>query len=161
MMSSRSMLGGLAALAVVLLASPCCRAHDIPAEMRVAAERFLKTLPADAAAQVKIPFDAEKRTAWHYVPSVSLESQGGRRGLPIKKMTAQQRVFAMALLNSALSHRGQLQAATIMALETVLKQLEGGMPPATVKCTTSLFMALLPPITPGAGASKDITFRST
>ena len=66
----------------------------------------------------------------------------------------------MALLNSALSHRGQLQAATIMALETVLKQLEGG-PLETVNCTTSPFTALLPPITPGAGASKDITFRST
>ncbi len=114
-------------LTAALLARPA-RAHDVPAEMRSAAERFLKSLSADQVDQVRIPFDAEKRTAWHFIPSTMMQAQGGRRGLPIKSMTPQQRIFATALLNTALSHRGQLQAATIMALETVLKELENGSP---------------------------------
>ncbi len=43
-------------------------------------------------------------------------------------MSPQQRVLAHGLLNTALSHSGYLQAMTIMALESVLRDLEGGNP---------------------------------
>ena len=76
MMSSRSMLGGLAALAVVLLASPLSGSRYSRRNARCR-RAVSEDAAGRAAAQVKIPFDAEKRTAWHYVPSVSLESQVG------------------------------------------------------------------------------------
>ena len=75
-----------------------------------------------------MPFDADKRQAWHYIPSSMMDAQGGRRGLELKRMTPQQRLFAIGLLNTALSHHGQLQATTIMALETVLRDIENGNP---------------------------------
>jgi hypothetical protein len=96
--------------------------------MRVAASRLLKSLGEDQREQVEIPFDSEKRAAWHFIPSSMMEERGGRRGLPIKSMNPQQRGFALALLNTALSHHGQLQAATVMALETILRDIENGNP---------------------------------
>lgn len=103
-------------------------AHDVPAEMAQAAERFLKSLDEAQLTQVSIDFDKEKRTAWHYFPSSMMESRGGRRGLPIKEMSAGQRALAHGLLNTALSHRGYFQAMTIMALESILHDLENGNP---------------------------------
>ncbi len=103
-------------------------AHDIAGEMRTAAERFLTSLSDEQRNEVVIPVDSQRRTAWHYIPSSMMSEQGGRRGLEIKRMTPQQRVLAVALLNSALSHRGNLQAMTIMALESILRELESGNP---------------------------------
>lgn len=101
-------------------------AHDVPAEMAEAAQRFLKSLDDEQRKQVSINFDTEKRTSWHYFPSSMLESQGGRRGLPFKQMSAEQRALAHGLLNTALSHRGYLQSMTIMSLEAILRDLESG-----------------------------------
>ena len=102
--------------------------HDVPAEMRVAATRFLQALTAAQREQVSLGFDHERRTAWHYIPSSMMESQGGRRGLAIKAMTPDQQALAHGLLSTALSHPGYLQAVTIMALESILRDLEGGNP---------------------------------
>lgn len=57
-----------------------------------------------------------------------MESRGGRRGLAIKEMSDAQRALAHGLLNTALSHRGYLQATTIMALEAILRDPENGSP---------------------------------
>ena len=57
-----------------------------------------------------------------------MESHGGRRGLAIKDMTTDQQALAHGLLSTALSHPGYLQAVTIMALESILRDLEGGDP---------------------------------
>lgn len=114
-------------LAACAAASPTF-AHDVPAEMRTAADRFLKSLDPNQRELCQMPFAQERRKAWHFLPSSMMQSQGGRRGLEIKRMTAQQRTFAVALLNTALSHRGQLQAATVMALETILRDIENGNP---------------------------------
>jgi hypothetical protein len=96
--------------------------------MAEAARRLLKSLDDQQRKQVCIEFDTERRTFWHYVPDSMLESQGGRRGLAIKKMSAEQRVLVHALLNTALSHRGYLQSMTIMMLESILRDLENGNP---------------------------------
>lgn len=102
--------------------------HDVPAEMRAAATRFLQPLTAAQREQVSLAFDHERRTAWHYIPSSMMESHGGRRGLAIKDMTPDQQALAHGLLSTALSHPGYLQAVTIMALESILRDLEGGNP---------------------------------
>jgi Protein of unknown function (DUF3500) len=103
-------------------------AHDVPAEMAEAANRFLKSLEDQKSQQVSSDFASGRRTAWHFFPSSMLESQGGRRGLAVKEMSAQQRALAQGLLNTALSHQGYFQAMTIIALETILHDLEDGNP---------------------------------
>lgn len=123
------LLVGVSIAAVLVLSRPApLLAHDVAAEMADAASRFFRSLDEEQRAEVSIDFANDKRTAWHYFPSSMLEAQGGRRGLPIKDMSADQRALAHALLNTALSHRGYLQAMTIMALETILRDLEGGNP---------------------------------
>ena len=118
-----------ATLVPVLLAFPrCARAHDVPEEMAEAAGRFLKSLGDDRRKEVTIALDDDKRAAWHYIPSSMMDAQGGRRGLPIKKMSPEQRALAHGLLNTALSHHGYFQAMTIMALESILRNLENGNP---------------------------------
>ncbi len=117
----------LAATAIAaVLAAPAVHAHEVAVEMAEAADRFLKSLKEAQLAQVSIDFQAEKRTGWHYFPTSMMESRGGRRGLPIRDMSDQQRALAHGLLSTALSHRGYLQATTIMALEAILRDLENG-----------------------------------
>ena len=101
---------------------------DVPAEMARAADRFLRSLGDEQREEVSIDFADEKRTFWHYIPSTMLESQGGRRGLAIKELSAEQRVLAHGLLNTALGHEGYLQAMTVIALEAILRDLEDGNP---------------------------------
>lgn len=103
-------------------------AHDVPAEMAEAANRFLQSLDDQRRDQVTIDFENEKRSFWHYFPSSMMESRGGRRGLAIKEMLPEQRVLAHGLLSTALSQRGYLESMTIMALEAILRDLEGGNP---------------------------------
>lgn len=118
----------LVALLSWLAIARAASAHDVPAEMAEAAARFLTSLDERQHAQVSIDFGKEKRTAWHYFPSSMMESRGGRRGLAIKEMSPEQQVLAHGLLNTALSHRGYFQAMTIMALESILHDLEHNNP---------------------------------
>ena len=127
----RSWRGSIALSLLAVLAIPLAHAtahDDVPAEMVAAATRFLQSLDPSQREQVSIAFDHERRTAWHYIPSSMMATHGGRRGLAIKEMSPPQRVLAHGLLNTALSHSGYLQAMTIMALESVLRDLEGGNP---------------------------------
>jgi hypothetical protein len=104
------------------------RAHDLPAEMAAAARRFIQSLDAEQQAAACIEFDSPRRQAWHFVPSTMMPTDGGRRGLAVKQMSPAQRHLAHGLLSTALSHHGYLQATSIMALEEILHDLEGGNP---------------------------------
>ncbi len=120
-----------AQLAILLLgvfSGSVSHAHDIAAEMQQAAERFVKSLNDEQKQVALIPFESDKRQTWHYIPSSMMDAHGGRRGLEFKRLSPQQRVLALGLLNTALSHRGNLQAMTIMALEGILRELENGNP---------------------------------
>lgn len=100
------------------------QAHDPAQEMAAAASRFLKSLNADQKAMACFEFDSELRTQWDFLPDKFIKT-GPRKGLAIKEMSAGQRVFAHALPAAALSHRGYLETMSIMALEKVLKDIEG------------------------------------
>lgn len=84
--------------------------------MARAARAWLATLPRPDGAQ--LPFGADARHDWHYVPR-------GRPGLALRDMTDAQRAAATALLRAGLSTRGADRAAAIMALESLLADLEG------------------------------------
>lgn len=83
-----------------------------------AARAFLGSLPKNLLAKAKLPFEAENRTAWMYVP-------GTRLGVSWKDLDAKQRGLAEALLRSALSDAGFRKAERVRTLEGVLRDLEG------------------------------------
>ena len=78
---------------------------------------FIATLAPDQHRQALLPFDAQARTDWHYIPR-------DRPGLPLRAMRPAQRLAAMAVLRAALSESGYSRCEDIMRLETVLAHLE-------------------------------------
>ena len=113
-----------AAVAVALVVPPPSAAHDVAPSpetawiggMATAAKAWLVSFGKPGGAQ--LPFDAEARKDWHYVPR-------RRPGVALRDMTMPQRTAAIALLRAGLSARGAARAEAIMALESVLAELEG------------------------------------
>lgn len=89
-----------------------------PASMEDAARAFLASLEPAQREKAALPFEAEDRTKWHFVP-------GPRKGLPLKEMNPPQRAAAHALLRTGLSSQGYLKATAIMSLDRVLREIEG------------------------------------
>lgn len=92
------------------------------ARMEQAAGGWLAGLSASQQRRVLWPFASEERGDWHYAPR-------RRNGLPLDEMDTGQRAAAHALLETALSPRGDAKARAIMALETVLREIEQGRGP--------------------------------
>ena len=91
--------------------------------MMSAANKFLGALDAAQKKQATYPMTDKERENWIFVPAV-------RQGLPLKQMTADQHVLALALLRTGLSHTGMAKANAVMQLEFVLKELENDKPMA-------------------------------
>lgn len=115
----------LAAMALFALGAPSAGfAHDVApspetawiAGMATAADAWLGSLGSARGAQ--LPFADDARRDWHYVPRP-------RPGIALRDMTAPQRAAATGLLRASLSARGAGRAEAIMALESVLADLEG------------------------------------
>lgn len=90
--------------------------------MAAAAQNFLASLSSDQKAQATFPMNSDERLNWHFIPRE-------RKGLPWKQMNSEQRALASAFLSAGLSQRGYMKATTIMSLEAILKELEGGKGP--------------------------------
>jgi hypothetical protein len=105
------------ALALAAPAAPAGEPQLAAREMAGAAGNFLAALDAGQRAKAALPFAGAERENWHFVPKE-------RGGVPLGELRAHQQPLAMALLASALSHRGLLQAATVMSLEQVLADIE-------------------------------------
>jgi hypothetical protein len=86
--------------------------------MTMAGREVMATLNADEKAQATLPFDDDERTFWHFTPSP-------HRGFTWEKMNADQRNATMKLLSTGLSKNGLDKTKEIMALETILRELEG------------------------------------
>lgn len=110
------------ALALASLAATSARAPHAGASMAKAAKNFLQGLSPAQRKKAQFPFDTDARYDWHFVPKE-------RAGLTFKEMDADQRKLAHALLKSGLSQKGYLKATTIISLENVLRDLEGGRGP--------------------------------
>jgi hypothetical protein len=113
---------------MVLLPLNRARAHDAGQQMADVANAFLKTLSAEQKSKAVFKFSDEERENWHFIPRE-------RKGLAMREMTPEQHLLAHALLNTGLSNRGQLMAATIMSLEEVLFHLEGDANPSKLEET--------------------------
>jgi len=90
--------------------------------MAVAAETFLNSLTSEQRAKAAFAFRDEQRLDWHFVPRE-------RKGVPFKELDLAQQHLANALLSAGLGQRGLIKAATIMSLETILREIEQGRGP--------------------------------
>jgi hypothetical protein len=85
--------------------------------LRAAGLDFLTSLDDAQRASAGYPTADPERYRWQYTP-------GFRGGLPLQEMGEQQRDAAMSLLEAALSASGFVTARAIIALETVLGDIE-------------------------------------
>ena len=113
----RAVSAGATVLAVAVGPLPPAAAAEPGA--RAAAEQLVAATPAAARTSLQLAFDASLRADWHYTPR-------RRDGLAWKAMSALQREATLALLRSALTDKGLAKVQALMALEGVLRELEGG-----------------------------------
>lgn len=93
---------------------------DTVGHMAEAASNFLAGLDATGQQKAVIDFaDTVERENWHYIPR-------DRAGLPLKEMDEKQRQLAHALVATGVSAQGYEKLSTIMSLEPILAELEGG-----------------------------------
>ena len=85
--------------------------------MAFAATRFIDSLSPELRAKAVFAFDSPQHRDWHFVPRT-------RPGLAFRDMTDPQRIAARALLRTALSSQGLLKTESIMALDSVLYDME-------------------------------------
>ena len=116
----RSML--LLALFVGSGLAPAARADETGSAMADAARRFVTALEPNQVGRATFPFESPERLNWHWIPRP-------RNGLPIKDLKPDQRALAFALLDTGLSTKGAIRAATIMSYEEMLRVEEHGTGP--------------------------------
>ncbi len=85
--------------------------------MAAAASKFLLALATEQKSEATFPLEDAHRTTWFYTPVA-------RKGVPLKKLTPEQRRLAHALLKTGLSAAGYLKTTQIIQLETVLAEIE-------------------------------------
>jgi len=90
---------------------------DSANEITVATRAWLDALDDRQRLQAAFPFEDAERFVWAYTP-------GTRKGLAIRDMRPGQRRAAIAMVAASLSGRSAAEVASIMALETVLGELE-------------------------------------
>ena len=86
-------------------------------EIAAAARAWLDRLDDGQRTTATFPFDSGERFVWAYVP-------GPREGLAIRDMRPDQRAAASAIVGASASERAAGEIAAIIALETVLGDLE-------------------------------------
>ena len=87
------------------------------ADLRDAAVAWRDRLERDQRARATFAFTSDERFAWQYTP-------GEREGLPLADMTQDQRAAAFRIVRAAMSARGADEAEAVIALESILAQLE-------------------------------------
>jgi len=95
---------------------------DSTTAMVEAANGFLDVLTQDVAPLATLDIADASRRDWHYIPR-------RRRGLDFVRMTAMQQKAAYALVATGLSLDAFAAVTTIVGLEDVLDQIEGGTGP--------------------------------
>lgn len=95
-------------------------------QMSAATVNFLKTLTADQKREAVTVFADTLRFDWHYTPRA-------RKGLPIKKMQAEQRKAAMSMIRLVMSDEGYRKVEEIMDMENILRIIESRPPNDTYR----------------------------
>jgi len=87
-------------------------------EMAAAARNWASLLDKGQSRQALFEFNDDERFNWHYIPR-------NRQGLALRDMTAEQNQAARNLIKATLSQQGATKVEAIMALEAVLREVEG------------------------------------
>ena len=87
-------------------------------DMSVAAENLLSSLSENQSMQITYRLEGDERSDWHFVP------KKGRKGLPLKAMTAEQVYLVNILLNESLGQAGYSKTNGIMHLEAILRGID-------------------------------------
>ena len=106
------------------------------------ARSLVQSLESHLQKQILFPFEDEERANWNYKPA-------SRQGVPLRSLSPSQQRAAMALLESALSRQGAEKAKGIMALETILGELEGRQPQDRTRDPEGYFFTLFGTLAPG------------
>ncbi len=106
-----------APLLFLLLALPLVAEDTASPNITAAATKFLAGLDDAHRSKAALPFEGNERENFHYTPHE-------RAGLPFKEMNEAQRAAAMDLLATAMSEKGKLKVTQIMALESLLAEIE-------------------------------------
>lgn len=102
----------------LLVAAPGAAADAVGAAFAAAATAFVATLDDGQRRQVAFAFEDAERFDWHYTPR-------SRKGLALGEMAPAQREAALALVRVGLSESGYAKVAGVIALEGVLREIEG------------------------------------
>ena len=109
----------LAALGAVVVSAQ--RTPTAAASMTTAATRFLDSLNAEQRKQATYPLESEEYLRWNFIPTEAFP----RNGVRLKDMSDAQQKLAHDLLKSGLSDRGYQTYTSIIALEDILRVVEG------------------------------------
>jgi hypothetical protein len=101
-------------IVVFLLAASYAGAQDFVS----AANTFLNSLDAKSKAAATYSLDDGERFNWHFVPRE-------RKGACFRNFNEQQRTAGLALIKASLGASGYDKTTQIMALENVLREIEG------------------------------------
>jgi hypothetical protein len=120
----RSILA-LGAVALVAGAAFVGQANDSAgAAMARAAAKFLDSLSAEQKAKATFAFDADERWNWQFMRDKAEKARF--KGLPLAEMNAEQKKAAIALLDTGTSPAGSKLATTLMSLESLVPEKQGG-----------------------------------
>lgn len=117
-----------------LLTILCCQGvlgQDISGR----ANAFLSSLSPELLQQVKFPVENDERMNWTIVPR-------DRKGVPFKALDQGQRDAATNLLKESLSKQGYTKTTEIMALENVLRVIEGRGPDDTHRDPLNYYLTI-------------------
>ena len=120
-LSPRVVLIALVLAAFAAVAVSAQRTPTPAAAMTTAATRFLDSLNADQRKQATYPLESDEYLRWNFIPTEAFP----RNGLRLKDMTEPQQKLAHELLKSGLSDRGYQTYTAIIALEDILRVVEG------------------------------------
>jgi hypothetical protein len=97
------------------------RTPTAAAAMTTAATRFLDALDAEQRKLATYPLESDEYLRWNFIPTEAFP----RNGLMLRAMNETQRKLAHDLLRSGLSVRGYETYTAIIALEDILRVVEG------------------------------------
>jgi hypothetical protein len=97
------------------------RTPTAAAAMTTAAAQWLDSLSAEQRKQATYPLESDEYLRWNFIPTEAFP----RNGVRLKDMTDAQQKLAHALLRSGLSDRGYQTYTAIIALEDILRVVEG------------------------------------
>lgn len=93
-------------------------------QMSEAAEQFLASLNDEQRKKATFEFDDPHRTGWFFTPQQDKDKNYTRKGVRFEELNEEQKKKALTLLKTGTSSKGYEQAATIMSLEEILRDVE-------------------------------------